>query len=86
MGHVLLVCFMVIVIESNFSYALRFSGAERFSKAILGRFNSHSAEKLAFKAAKVIAGKLKILVQIVIISFELSRFLNAPESKMCNFP
>ena len=83
-GHVLLVCFMVIVIESNFSYALRFSGAERFSKAILGRFNSRSAEKLAFKAAKVIAGKLKILVQIVIISFELSRFLEVPATEDCD--
>ena len=59
-GHVGLMAIMVLIIESNVGYAMRFSGAERFSKYILGSFHSSRATKLAAKGTKVAAGKLKV--------------------------
>ena len=59
-GHVVLMAIMVMIIESHVGYAMRFSGAEQISKYILGSFHSSRATKLAAKATKVAAGKLKV--------------------------
>ena len=58
--HVVLLATMVSIIESHAGYVMRFSGAEHFSKYILGKFHSSRATKLASKGTKVAAGKLKV--------------------------
>ena len=66
--HVVLLAIMVIIIESHVGYVMRFSGAEHFSKYILGKFHSSRATKLASKGTKVAAGKLKVRDACVVVS------------------